>query len=312
MRKLIEIKLKNTKRIRFQYLMTTACPYACSYCPDELHTGSNQKIDLEELEIFFNKFSDREISVNITGGECTLHPQFNDVIALAKRLDIRVLIDTNSVRTKRFYQEVADQVDVWNVTLHPSQHTLDLEKIQVLTGTSLVIVYIMMDPDHWATAIDWWNQCTTQLTDVKVIPLRAISNWAGAKCEVDYTSEQLDFMLQNPNRELFTDAKKQQLGQTHHWLLGNDAVARYNDDSTDTLDPYMLIKTDQNKFQGWQCLAGNETMNIKYDGTAGWANCGIKQYTNLRYFDPKELLQPVTCDRASCNCGTDIRSTKYV
>ena len=310
MKKIIDIKVVNPKRMKFFYMVTTHCPYSCRYCPPELNEGKHQHINLDELETFFRKFQDRELSINLTGGECTTHPQFKDILMLAKKLNIKTGVDTNSVRTARFYKEVGDLVDVWNVTLHPSQHILDLEKIQVITDNSLVIVYVMMDPDHWETAIDWIDLLKKNVDNVKIIPLRALSDWGGADCTVTYTQEQEQYMLDNPNIRNFTEKRTKELIETHSWLWGNDSIATYDNGDTGIVDPYMILKTDSADFYGWKCSAGNETMSIRYDGSAHWANCSIKSYKHFSEIDTKELAKPVICNSHRCSCGADIRSSK--
>ena len=309
MKELVKIDLMNPKLMRFTLTLTTFCPYSCRYCPDSLHTGTNQDINLDSLKQFFNKFLNRERILIITGGECTMHPQFKDVVTLAKTLDIKVLVDTNSVRTARFYEEVAAMVDVWNVTLHPSQHQLDLEKIAVLTDSSFVVVYVMMDPDFWNIAVDWFDQLK-QIQNIKIIPLRVISDWGGASCTVDYTQEELDFLSKNPFHHTFTKERENEIRQSHSWLESTDAVATYSTGETVNLDPYELLKQGTNKFTGWKCYAGNEALMINPDSSVTWANCGIKVYKNLDEVNPVELISPITCTRRSCDCGTDIRSTK--
>lgn len=310
MKKIVSIRLADSKAFRINFTLTTACPYACRYCPDELHTGQNLPIDLGKLEQFFGKFADRNIYLTLTGGECTLHPQFKDVVALAKKLNIKTSVDTNSVRTVRFYEELGSLADVWNITLHPSQHELDLDKVRVLTKQAFVVVYVMMDPDFWNTAINWIEQLHS-VPNIKIIPLRTISDWAGAKCSVIYTQQELDYLNTNPYFSTFTPERTEELKASHSWLSNTDSTAMYNNHDVETLDPYLLVKNNQNHFKDWMCRAGNESVLIRDNGSAIWANCGIKTYNDYSTIEPAELSEPVVCNRNSCDCTMDIRSTKY-
>jgi organic radical activating enzyme len=309
MKKVIKIHYNNPNILKITFLLTTACPYTCRYCPAELHNGKNQHIDLEQVAQLFDKFKHRQILLILTGGEVTLHPQFKDVVELAKQMGVRVAVDTNSVRTVRFYKEVTDLVDVWNITLHPSQHTFDIEKITVLTDKAYVVVYIMMDPLHWDLAVEWYTR-VSKLDNVKIIPLRAVSNWGGAVCQVDYTPEQQIWLVDNPDLITITPARRAELEQTHAYFANNTSTVTWNDNSSEILDPYMLIKINQNRFYGWNCSAGNENIFIQPDHSAGWATCGIKSYNHFNDIDPTELAESLTCNRLECNCVTDIRSTK--
>lgn len=309
MSKIIAIKNDNPNHLIITLQLTTACTYACRYCPESLHTGTNQDFDLAELEQFLNRFADREVALTITGGEPTVHSQFESIVKLAKSLNIKVLVDTNSVRTVRFYKDVGSLIDVWNITLHPSQHTFDIEKIRVLTDTSYVVVYVIMDPMYWYTSLDWWQQCT-KLDNVKVIPLRAVSNWSGVVCEVAYTPKQEQWLYDTQSVLKLTDKRYQELSKTHQWMINTESTLVY-DTHTEVLDAYMLQKQGTSNFYGWKCFAGKENILIYSNGTASWANCGIKQYNHYLNITSEELNEPVVCNRLKCDCVTDIRSTKY-
>jgi organic radical activating enzyme len=309
MRKIIDIKIANPKAFRLNFIMTRNCPYSCRYCPDTLHAGKNVKLDLTDLEEFFSRFADRARAIQLTGGECTTHPQFLDVIKLARKTGYNVSVDSNCVRTLRFYDEVKELVDNWCITLHPSQHTLDIEKLKLLSQHSFLVVYVMMDPDYWDLATDWVRQLS-ELKDLKLTPIRVMDNWAGANFIAKYTSEQQEYLNSAKSLWLFTTEREKKLRQTHMWLADTESVATYNDGSTSNLDAFDLIRTNTNNFYGWECSAGNESVCIYDDGTASWANCGIKSYNHFLDIYPDQLKQPVKCKFLKCTCGTDIRSSK--
>jgi organic radical activating enzyme len=309
MSKIIKIKLANPNSFRISYVMTKSCTYACRYCPTDLHTGSHKELDLENLKIFFQRAIQRgQVVLSLTGGECTTHPQFKDVVMLARELGIKTTVDTNAVRTRRFYSEVGHLVDNWCVTLHPSQHTLDLEKLKILSQVSFLVVYVMMDPAHWETSFDWYNQ-VCQLTNLKVQPI-SIMNWGGATTVVTYTDEQMQFLLNIKAKWLFTAEREEELKKTHAWLASRGSTAVYEDGSEGVLDPYILIKSNTNNFQGWQCWAGTESITIHDNNTASYANCCVKQYPHFLDVTEQDLNKPIICPRTSCNCAADIKSTK--
>ena len=308
-KKIVAITTMNSSRITITLQLTTACTYSCRYCPDTLNKGSHGLFNLDELAIFFNKFNNREIILTITGGEATVHPQLKDILELAKQLDIKTQVDTNSVRTVRYYQEIGALVDVWNITLHPSQHVLDLEKIRVLTDNSFVVVYIMMDPQHWNIAVDWWNQINT-LDNIKTIPLMTIDHYGDADYIANYTDDQTQWLADTKSRFNFTKARQTKLLKSHWWLVDANSRLFYNTGETETLDGYQLIKQGLNSFYGWLCRAGDENILINRDCSASWANCGIKQYNHFLNIDPVELTRPIVCNRVKCTCVTDIRSSK--
>jgi organic radical activating enzyme len=309
MKELVEIQLSSNDVIRINFIMTTSCTYACRYCPDRLHLGKHKSLDLNELRDFFNKFHDRKIYLTLSGGECTTHPQFKDIAKLAKDMGIKVAADSNSVRTARFYDSVKDLIDVWCITMHPSQHVLDVEKIKVLTDNGFVVVFVLMDPDYWDTAVKWLTELES-VKNIKLVALKALSNWGGTACTVTYTPEQENFLLNYQSKYTFTKSRETELRQTHNWMLDTESYGFYNDGSKIKIDPYQILKEQTNNFFGWDCNAGNDSILINDDGSANWANCGIKKFDHFNMIDPIELKKPIRCTLAKCECGTDIRSNK--
>ena len=306
MKKIIQIKLVDDSVLRITFQLTTSCTYACRYCPDRLHEGQHQKINLDNLKIFLNKFKERKVTLILTGGEVTTHPQFVDVLKLAKELNIPVSVDTNCVRTKRFFEEVAPLVPAWCITLHPSEHVLDLEKIKVLTPHSFVLVAVAMDPDYWETSVDWYRQVCA-IENVKAVPIK-LEEHTSAK--LNYTDDQLQFLIDNPGKLTMTDQRYNELLNTHQFLLDMDSYSTFDDGTIEKTNPYDMFKEGTNKFFGWSCYAGNDSILLFPDGKVGWANCGIKTYDNYLDLDPEELKKPLKCTFISCTCGTDVRSTK--
>ena len=72
-----------------------------------------------------------------------------------------------------------------------------------------------------------------------------------------------------------------------------------------------MIKNHQNKFKGWTCNAGIESLMINWDGDVHRATCRVggslgNIYEGM-FVAPSE---PVRCDRNFCTCAADIPLTK--
>jgi MoaA/NifB/PqqE/SkfB family radical SAM enzyme len=309
MKKIIKIQSGNRETLKITWQMTTNCVYACEYCPAHFRTGKHLTIDLDFYKKFFSQFT-QPIYIGITGGEVTTHPQFIDVLTMLRSLGIKIRVDSNNVRTARFYKEVADLADVWCLTMHPSQHKFDIEKIKVLTDHSFVIVYVMMDPNHWDLANSWIAELKS-LQNIKVILIKPVDNWAGANYTYQWSPEQLE-LLDTPPMWQFTKERFSELEASHSWLKDTDTVAVYNDGSTSVLDPDQLMKLDTNKFLGWTCFSGRENLLITPEGNISWSNCGMIDLGNVKDFDINQWPESVICNRARCDCGADIRADKHI
>jgi len=309
MNKLIKIEIANPNALRINFVMTRSCTYECRYCPDDLHYGTHRDINLNDLKLFLSRFTDRNTAVQLTGGECTTHPQFEEVIKLIKDFNYNVLVDSNSVRTLRFYDEVKHLVDNWCITLHPSQHKLDLEKLKLLSQHSFLVIYVMMDPNYWEISLDWFDQIS-KLKDLKVTPIRVMNNWGGANFHANYSDEQLEYLSKAESKWLFTVERETELRKTHMWLADTESIATDTTGNRVTLDPFKMIRTGTNNFYGWQCKAGNESICIFDDGKAIWANCGIKKFNHYLELTPEIMAEPLKCNFLACSCATDIRASK--
>ena len=305
----IKIIANDPSTLKIIWQITSACTYACEYCPTELHTGKSIEVDLIQLRSFFEMFLDRKIVLTITGGEPTIHPQFLEIANLLKDLNIKTIVDSNLSRSLRFYEESAGLIDNWCITLHPSQHTLDIEKIKVLAEKSFTIVYVMMDPLHWNTAIQWWNTLK-DIQNIKLIVLKPVDNWAGATYKGVFTKEQQHFL--NTAVPIYTMSKEraEQLRKSD-WLFDLGSTVQYQDGSKDMLDADALMKQGLNKFKGWSCNAGNEVMVLSDSGNVSMATCGVANLGHWSTINIDNIKQPVICPRDYCQCGTDIKASKH-
>lgn len=311
MNKVIKIRIENPAFLKITYTMTKSCTYKCRYCPDDLHEGKHTDVDLNRISTFIDKFSDRQVIFNITGGESTTHPQFKDLLLLLRQKNIKTIVDTNCVRSIRFYEEHGSLVDNWYVSLHPSQHTLNLDKIKILSKLSFVVVNVLMDPMHWDISLDWLNQLKT-IDNIKINSMKIISDWAGARCSVTYTPEQEDMLRELRPIFNFTKEKLEELNNSHSWLKDMVSIGTREDNTEFIVDYSDMIKNKENIFTGWKCWAGNHAIQVDSDLTVNWANCGVKSYGDISKVTSNEISKELICNRKSCDCGTDIKSPKEI
>jgi organic radical activating enzyme len=305
----IKIQANDPTTLKIIWQLTNACTYACEYCPEELHTGKSIDIDINSLRMFFEMFSDRKVVLTITGGEPTIHPQFLEIAKLLKDLNIKTIVDSNLSRSLRFYEESASLIDNWCITLHPSQHILDIEKIKALAAESFTVVYVMMDPLHWNTAIQWWH-ILKDVENIKLTVLKPVDNWAGAKYKGVFTKEQQHFLSTTVPVYTMSDERMDQLHKME-WLSDLGSTVQYQDGTADTLDSDALMKQGLNKFKGWSCNAGNEVMVLSDSGNVSMATCGVANLGHWSNINIDDIKQPVICPRDYCYCGTDIKASKY-
>lgn len=312
MKRIIEIKSESKQLLRIGYLLTTACSYSCRYCPDKLHTGTNKRIDIDGLKEFLLKLrQQKQIILDITGGEATLHPQFVELVKMCRDIDVKTSVGTNASRTLRWFRENSEYVDNWVVTIHPSQHELDLEKIKTISERSFTVVDVMMDPAYWQRSIQW-HQELSSVKNIKLVILKIINHWAGANFSTEYTQEQSEYIENNNSLHTFEESRIDQLEDLLNLFDQSNNIGLWNDRTKSTVDPYMLIKQGQNKFKNWNCRAGEEVITLDDNQIVHWANCKALSLGHVSEINLESLKQSVTCPFDSCDCTTDIRTAKSI
>ncbi len=305
----IKIQANDPNTFKIIWQITSACTYHCEYCPKELHEGTSKEIDLKDFEGFLDLFKDRKIVMTITGGEPTIHPQFLEIANLLKEKNVKTVVDSNLSRTLRFYQEAGPLIDNWCITLHPSQHQLDLEKIRELSRVSFVVVYVMMDPKHWDLATSWYNQLK-EVKNIKLTVLKPVDNWAGASYQGEFTTEQQDFLNQVKQSLNFTKERMLEIQQQYSWLMDLGSTVTWDNNNVEPIDADSIMRQGLNRFKGWSCSAGKEVIVLDAVGQVSLATCGVTNLGHWSELNINDILEPVICPREFCNCGTDIKGSK--
>jgi len=303
------IRIVSPKKLKVLWQLTTACTYTCSYCPKELHTGRSHDIDLNELDVFLNKFADKNFTVNFTGGEPTIHPQFLDILKVLKSRGIKTISDSNLSRTDRFYKETAGLIDNWCISIHPSMCELDVEKIRTVAEQSYTVVYLMMDPAHWNLAMAYWEQLK-QIPRIKIIITKCLSNWSGADWIGVYTDEQQEFLNTAPCVYTFTDDEINEIKNNYSWLEDQASVITWNNDVNEMLEPERLMNEGLHNFQGWSCNVGEEVIVINSTCDISLGTCGTRHLGSWNNFEISMLSEPIICPKNYCTCGVDIKASK--
>lgn len=308
--KKIPIKIISPKKLRLLWQITTACTYTCSYCPKELHTGKSYDINIEELDVFLDKLSDKEFTVNFTGGEPTIHPQYLDIIQRLHNRGIKIISDTNISRTERFYEEASQYVDNWCASVHPSMFIWNEEKIKIMAERAYTVVYLMMDPRYWDLALEYWERLKN-IPRIKIILVKCVSNWSGSGWYGEYTIQQQEFLSNTPPVYTFSDKEIKQAGEQYSWLKEQSSQVIWNDGSSDDLETDQLMIENLHQFKGWGCEVGEEVITLDPTCSVSLGTCGSKNLGNWKEFEVSNMQESIVCPKEYCHCGVDIRSTKY-
>jgi hypothetical protein len=104
-----------------------------------------------------------------------------------------------------------------------------------------------------------------------------------------------------------------------NWIKAKDATVKENTVIFLKEEPDMprlkhandVIKLHMNKFKGWKCSAGIESLMINWDGDVHRATCRVGgSLGNIYQGTFLQPVDPVICDRNFCTCAADIPLTK--
>lgn len=102
------------------YKLTGRCNSKCEFCWD-FCAGEHEET-LEAIQACIGEIRPYFNAVSLTGGEPLLHPRFDEVVALLRRLGFEIYLSTNGYLLKRHVEAIAESVQVVGLPLdsvHP-------------------------------------------------------------------------------------------------------------------------------------------------------------------------------------------------
>ena len=279
--------------IKIEWNLGKRCNYDCSYCPASIHDNSSPHTDIEILKATVDKLMTlgKPIRLSFTGGEPTVHPKFRELIQYCNHVGVSwISVTTNGTLPYQFYAGVdIDQLVFsihleydWKRVFNTVESIVDLTKIKV-------IAQIMAHHDHMDAVLQLRAKCLLAGIPSTVRRIR----WT----EGDH--DLFDDMRYNLN--------------DLEWLKEQDATVQSNCviDDTQLIHANDVIKLHLNKYKGWTCNAGIESLMINWDGDVHRATCRVGGSLGNIYSGTFSVqVDPVICDRNYCTCAADIPLTK--
>ena len=283
--------------VKIEWNLGKRCNYDCSYCPASIHDNTSPHTDIEVLKATVDKLMTlgKPIRLSFTGGEPTVHPQFKELLRYCKHVGVTwISVTTNGTLPAQFYNTLPIEQLVFSVHFEYDWMRIIDTLRNVNAASSIQCIGQLMAHHDKITFV----KSTKHVLDADNIPttVRRI-RWTEG------------------DRDLFDDMR-------YHpddlvWLKEQEATVKANTVITDEHGAELLyhsndvIKLHLNKYQGWTCSAGIESLMINWDGDVHRATCRVggslgNIYTGT-FLQPTE---PVVCNRVFCTCSSDIPITK--
>ncbi|WP_171102347.1 radical SAM protein [Ruegeria sp. HKCCD7255] len=293
------------KVVLVDWMLGNRCNYSCSYCPPALHDGSKgwQSYDdvlgmIEALQEHYHNRLCRRVWLQLTGGEPTLHPKIKEILSAARAHDMKVSMISNGSRTERFWLAIRDKLDSLILTLHLEEAEFDHvhRVIAILSEVIHVQVNLTMLPDRFDESYEMARRLGADFPNIAIVmkPLRLEFGDA----LYPYSDEQIKKMQERMSTPSAPN------GRLRH---PRGTMTRFNPDGTqEELRANTLILRSENRWQGWLCEAGLESLRITGDGHVKRAVCNVGGHVGEIGRDIELPMDPIVCDRESCSCVADI------
>ena len=279
--------------IKVEWNLGKRCNYDCSYCPSSIHDNSSLHTDIQVLKATVDKLMvlGKPIRLSFTGGEPTVHPKFRELLQYCKHVGISwISVTTNGTLPYEFYAGLpVDQLVFsihleydWKRVFNTVESVVDLTKIKV-------IAQIMAHHDHMDAVLQLRAKCLLAEIPSTVRRIRWTEGDHDLFDDMRYNLTDLEWI------------KEQEATVQGNCVIDGEQIIHAND----------VIKLHLNKFKGWTCSAGIESLMINWDGEVHRATCRVGGSLGNIYQGTFTVpTAPVVCDRNWCTCAADIPLSK--
>jgi MoaA/NifB/PqqE/SkfB family radical SAM enzyme len=237
----------------------------------------------------------KPIRLSFTGGEPTVHPKFRELLMYCKHVGISwISVTTNGTLPTEFYSSLP--IDQLVVSIHFEYDWMRVVKttmkVRAMSNIS-VIGQIMAHHNYMKEVVQVQAMLLQDGTPSTVRRIR----WT------DGDHDLFDDMRYHPD-DLKLVKRLESTVKANTVIINNDKTKKLyhaND----------IIKLHLNKFKGWSCNAGIESLMINWDGDVHRATCRVGGSIGNIYQGTFEVpKEPVICTRDNCTCAADIPLTK--
>ena len=307
--------------LRIELFLSNVCNYKCWYCFPGSNEGTHRWPNLEPLtsnlcflfDYYKEKLGKKRFHIHIIGGEPTVWPEIERFTRFFKDNYRSIIsISTNGSRTLRWWQEYGKNFDHVMISCHHqfinTEHTIEVADCLYKQNVDLTAM-VLMDPTQW-------DQCLSIIDRLK----NSKHKWPLIALEVSHST----ISYTEDQKKFISDSVKR-MPNMFWWLKNNKMISRnpkltFENFTTKKVDKNWISLNGLNRFEGWSCSLGIETLYVNKDGNLQGA-CGETLYDlDFKYnvFDEKfkETFAPeikeTTCRQEGCFCQPEINATTFV
>jgi MoaA/NifB/PqqE/SkfB family radical SAM enzyme len=278
---------------KIEWNLGKRCNLDCTYCPAEIHDNYSSHTDISILEKTVDIISKiPNVRVSLTGGEPCVHPKIESLLWYMRPRVKWINITSNATRPSKFYEGL------------PVDH--------------LVFSLHFEDPkwkDRLCTILEFAEFNNHIHFNVHVMAHHEHMKFVKEACsalELRNVPHSVRRIRWTQKHDWFDDLKYD--AKDLEWLLSQKSTAKENTliDEKELAHTNDIIKEHRNKFKGWSCRAGVESLMINWDGEVHRATCRVGGSLGNIYNGTFERpIEPVICTRDWCTCAADVNITKW-
>lgn len=334
------------KVLTINWNLTKRCNYDCSYCSPFVHDAVSPFVDFNNVENFISQCStwcnhDRKIKWGFTGGEPFLDPSFLNIL---KRIHNQTFTEqinttTNGSLPLSTYIEGSKYLNGITFSLHFDRTDEEINKtidtIIALKSASncwisVNVMFLSGNTDRILETVDRLDKNNVSYIVRKITPLAQNADEHLPYEQVDNTRKgivlkPIDEQGQNRRSwQLLRDSNAEYNISNYYTKEELDLISKLNNAPpwqnigvwTDTgyieTNTDYLVANSLNKFKGYTCYSGVDSVYIDWDGTIYRGMClndgpigHIRNGISLSY-----VTEPTLCQQDQCMCNVDIAVRK--
>jgi hypothetical protein len=286
--------------IKVEWNIGKRCNYDCSYCPSAIHDNFSTHANIDILKKAAAQLINlgKPIRISFTGGEPTVHPKFLDLVEYCKDIGVNwISVTTNGTLPAEFYRNLPIEQILFSIHFeYDWTRVVDtIKKVHSFANVNIIAQIMALD-----SKMD------------QVLQARAIM----LQDHIPNTIRRIRWI--HDDRDVFDDMRYNL--RDLKWIKEQEATIKENTviflkeepDAPRLMHANDIIKLHMNKYKGWTCNAGIESLMINWDGNVHRATCRVGgSLGNIYEGNFVAPSKPVTCDRNFCTCAADIPITKY-
>lgn len=283
--------------VKVEWNLGKRCNYNCTYCPPSIHDFTSPHTDLSILERTVDKLCEigKPIRISLTGGEPTVHPYIENLLEYFKFKGISwVNLTSNGSRPSRWYLQNEFFFNHLIFSLHFEENWQRVVK-------NINEYYDETERDFFVNVMAHHKYMKEVKDVVKSFDDKGIK----------YTVRRIRWTEGDHN--VFDDLKYE--GADLRWILDHEATVKPNVkiNNMKLMHANDIIKQHLNRYKGWECNAGLESLMINWDGEVHRATCRVGGSLGNIYNGTFTIpTEPIICTRDWCTCAADIPLTKVL